>query len=209
MAKKSHQCIILLIIYTCQAIPLTAMALAPVIDIHAAYEKALQQAILTDIRRVQHSQSLRAPRPVKTTLPKLESPPLMSMEKKIFNQALGLERIDWTWPARGRIAHAYSLENKGIDIASYLGAPIYACANGLVVYSGNGIRGYGNLIILKHSTQYFSAYAHSRRVLIHEGDRVYKGQIIAEMGSNGGKVAMLHFEIRLSGQPVDPLTLLS
>lgn len=95
--------------------------------------------------------------------------------------------------------------NKGIDIAGSLGQPVRAAAAGKVVYSGSGVRGYGNLIIIKHNQNYLSAYAYNQRLLVKEGANVKGGEMVAEMGkAETGKV-LLHFEIRYNGQPVDPL----
>jgi lipoprotein NlpD len=113
----------------------------------------------------------------------------------------------WLWPAKGHITRAFSSSNKGINIAGRLGQPIYAAAAGKVVYCGNGLRGYGNLIILKHNSVYLSAYAHNRTIYVREGDNVKQGQKIAEMGNTGSDKVMLHFEIRRAGKPVDPLSL--
>lgn len=115
---------------------------------------------------------------------------------------------EWIWPAKGRVVAGYSGFNKGINISGRLGAPIYASAAGKVVYCGSGLRGYGNLIILKHNQTYLSAYAYNRELFVKEGQWVKQGQKIAEMGENTGSgKAMLHFEIRRAGKPIDPLTL--
>lgn len=114
----------------------------------------------------------------------------------------------WRWPAKGKVITPYSSQNKGINIAGRQGDAIFAAAGGVVVYSGDGLRGYGNLIIIKHNNVFLSAYAHCRRVLVHEGQSVLKGQKIAEMGHSGSEKTMLHFEIRQAGNPLDPLTLL-
>ena len=114
----------------------------------------------------------------------------------------------WQWPAKGRIVQAYSAQlggNRGIDIAGKGGEPILAAASGIVVYSGSGLRGYGKLLIIKHSDSYLSAYAFNKTLLTKEGMRVHTGQKIAEMGQNNAGKTMLHFEIRRNGQPVDPL----
>ena len=94
---------------------------------------------------------------------------------------------------------------QGIDIAGKAGAPVKAAADGTVVYSGNGLIGYGELIIIKHSDEWLSAYGHNRKRLVQEGQRVKAGQPIAEMGSTGAPRDELHFEIRRNGRPVDPL----
>ena len=112
---------------------------------------------------------------------------------------------DWRWPVKGKILSKFSNQNNGIDIVAKEGAPIVAASAGKVVYAGSGLRGYGNLLILKHNTTYFSAYAHNRRLLVKEGAAVKTGEKIAELGSTGTDRAKLHFEIRKDGNPVDPL----
>jgi lipoprotein NlpD len=112
--------------------------------------------------------------------------------------------IKWFWPAKGKIINYFSEQNKGINIAGNLGEPIYSAAAGRVVYCGSGLRGYGNLIIIKHDNVYLSAYAHNRSVFVKEGDWIQRGQKIAEMGNAGAEKVMLHFEIRQAGKPVDP-----
>lgn len=114
----------------------------------------------------------------------------------------------WVWPTRGKVIQKYSSKgrgNKGIDIAGKAGQPVLAASSGKVVYSGDGLPGYGNLIIVKHSEQYLSAYAHNRKLLVREGRAVTRGQKIAEMGSTGAQSPRLHFEIRRHGKPVNPL----
>ena len=96
----------------------------------------------------------------------------------------------------------------GIEIAGNSGEPVRAAAGGVVVYSGNGLVGYGELVIIKHSDEWLSAYAHNRRRLVAEGQVVKGGQVIAELGRTGTSRDMLHFEIRRNGKPVDPLPLL-
>lgn len=110
----------------------------------------------------------------------------------------------WVSPANGPIISRFGAQNKGINIGGKMGDPIISTADGKVVYSGNGLRGYGNLIIIKHNSTYLSAYAHNRRVFVRDGDIVHSGQKIAEMGNSGTTRVMLHFEIRKDGQPVNP-----
>jgi len=116
----------------------------------------------------------------------------------------------WSWPANGRIVSNYfpSHGKKGIDIAGNKGEPVYAAASGVVAYSGSGISGYGNLIIIKHSGQYLTAYGYNARNLVREGQHISKGQRIAEMGVIDRRFFGVHFEIRQAGQPVNPLTYL-
>ncbi|USD32145.1 MULTISPECIES: murein hydrolase activator NlpD [Vibrio] len=113
----------------------------------------------------------------------------------------------WLWPTKGRVIKNFSAGdqgNKGIDIAGQRGQPISSTASGTVVYSGNALRGYGNLVIIKHNDNYLSAYAHNERLLVHEGQSVKAGQKIATMGSSGTNSVRLHFEIRYQGKSVNP-----
>ncbi|MFY1667056.1 peptidoglycan DD-metalloendopeptidase family protein [Pseudomonas sp. Pseu.R1] len=117
----------------------------------------------------------------------------------------------WAWPTSGVLISKFSSNgslNKGIDIAGDLGQPVLAASDGSVVYAGSGLRGYGELVIIKHSDTYVSAYGHNRRLLVREGQQVKAGQAIAEMGSTGTDRVKLHFEIRRQGKPVDPLEFL-
>ena len=100
------------------------------------------------------------------------------------------------------------VKNKGVDLAGNLGDPVLAAAEGRVVYSGAGLRGYGNLIILKHNNTYLTAYAHNQTLLVKEDQTVRKGQKIAEMGNSDADRIKLHFELRRQGKPVDPLKFL-
>lgn len=113
----------------------------------------------------------------------------------------------WVWPVKGKILNAFSETggNKGLDIAGTRNQPVAAAANGRVVYQGSGLRGYGQLIIVKHNDDFLSAYAHNDKIHVKEGDLVKRGQKIAEMGSTGTDLVKLHFEIRRHGVPVDPL----
>ncbi|HYP83842.1 peptidoglycan DD-metalloendopeptidase family protein [Variovorax sp.] len=117
----------------------------------------------------------------------------------------GDDDLGWMWPARGQLLAGFDdAKNKGLDIGGRAGDPIYAAADGKVVYSGAGLRGYGNLIILKHNNTYLTAYAHNQTLLVKEDQSVQKGQKIAEMGSTDADRTKLHFEIRRQGKPVDP-----
>ena len=116
--------------------------------------------------------------------------------------------IAWRWPTDGQILNRYANGDptrQGIDIAGKGGQPVRAAADGVVVYSGSGLVGYGELVIVKHDEQWLSAYGHNRTRLVNEGARVKAGEQIAEMGSTGTAREMLHFEIRYNGKPVDPL----
>jgi lipoprotein NlpD len=119
--------------------------------------------------------------------------------------------LSWQWPVRGKIVSRFKAGDplrNGIKIAGRNGDAIRSAEDGKVVYSGSGLIGYGRLIIVKHNDKYLSAYGHNRKILVGEGDRVTKGQKIAEMGIANNGDAQLHFEIRRDGKPVDPLRLL-
>jgi len=115
------------------------------------------------------------------------------------------EKLSWMWPSDGKIIATFDEgKNKGIDIAGKLGQQVMAAGSGKVMYAGSGIRGYGNLVIVKHSNSLLSAYAHNRTIVVKEGQSVTKGQVIAEMGDSDADTVKLHFEIRQQGKPVDP-----
>jgi len=113
--------------------------------------------------------------------------------------------INWIWPANGVVLAGFDeVKNKGMDIGGSAGDPVVAAADGRVVYVGAGLRGYGNLIILKHNNVYLTAYAHNQTLLVKEDQAVLKGQKIAAMGSSDADRVKLHFEVRRQGKPVDP-----
>ena len=117
----------------------------------------------------------------------------------------GEDDIAWIWPAQGTLIAGFDeAKNKGYDISGKAGDPVVASADGRVVYSGAGLRGYGNLIILKHNNTFLTAYAHNQTLLVKEDQSVKKGQKIAEMGNSDAERVKLHFEIRRQGKPVDP-----
>ncbi len=115
------------------------------------------------------------------------------------------DKLSWMWPSDGKIIATFDEgKNKGIDIAGRAGQQVMAAGTGKVMYAGSGIRGYGNLVIVKHSNSLLSAYAHNRSIVVKEGQNVSKGQVIAEMGDSDADSVKLHFEIRQQGKPVDP-----
>lgn len=133
-----------------------------------------------------------------------QTPPVAASSPKNLSSGT----VDWRWPAKGPLLSAFQSNsglNKGIDIGGKLGEPVLAAASGKVVYSGSGLRGYGKLLIVKHSETFLSAYAHNHVLRVAEGDIVKAGQVIAEMGSSGTDRVKLHFEIRRDGTPVDPM----
>jgi lipoprotein NlpD len=118
------------------------------------------------------------------------------------------EDIQFSWPANGKIVSSFYDGAKGIGIAGKAGQAVYASANGRVIFSGTGIRGFGKLIVIKHNNTFLSVYGHNNELLVKEGQNVTKGQKIAEMGNTDAEQVKLHFEIRRFGKPVDPLRLL-
>lgn len=114
----------------------------------------------------------------------------------------------WSWPTRGKVVSRFSSKNNGIKIRGFYGDDVLAAAPGKVVYAGNALRGYGNLVIIKHNSQYLSAYALNKRLFVKEGEWVKAGQKIAQIGMDVANRPSLHFEIRRAGEPVNPLNLL-
>ncbi|TAM87970.1 MAG: peptidase, partial [Candidimonas sp.] len=116
--------------------------------------------------------------------------------------------INWAWPAEGKIIQSFNANTKGIDIAGRAGEPVLAAADGEVMYAGNGVRGLGNLILIKHSDGFITAYAHNKELLVKSGQHVRKGTRIATLGQTDTTSPRLHFEIRRHGTPVNPLSYL-
>ncbi len=112
--------------------------------------------------------------------------------------------VVWGWPTQNALSKPYSSATKGMEFLGKSGDAILAAADGKVVYAGNGLRGYGELVIIKHSSLFLSAYGHNRKILVKEGQSVKRGQKIAEMGNSDSKTTQLHFELRRQGKPVDP-----
>jgi lipoprotein NlpD len=117
--------------------------------------------------------------------------------------------LNWLWPAAGPVVATFDeVKSKGLAISGKAGDPVLAAADGRVVYAGSGLRGYGNLVIVKHNATYLTAYAHNQTLLVKEDQAVRRGQRIAEMGSSDAERVQLHFEIRRQGRPIDPARLL-
>lgn len=143
--------------------------------------------------------------------PQTSAPP---KQQTPLRQTTALSTTDpskWNWPAKGKLLNKFSPNDgrNGINIAGTAGSPVRATAAGEVVYAGEGLRGYGKLIIVKHSATYLSAYAHNRKIMVKEGERIRAVQQIAQMGHSEADRTMLHFEIRKNGTPVDPLRFLN
>ncbi len=146
----------------------------------------------------------RATSPASPASPTTRSPP----PDPVYRLPAGAVR--WRWPAKGAVSRHYDTGRvfKGINIQSAPGRTVHAAADGIVVYAGNGLRGYGNLIIIRHSDIYLSAYAHNRKLKVKEGARVASGTEIALVGGDPANRGRLYFEIRKNGKPVDPTKLL-
>jgi lipoprotein NlpD len=143
-----------------------------------------------------------------TTSSKATSSASASRKTSVTSMSADNKNIIWQWPVKGRLITTFKSNKtgrKGIDIAGKEGAGIRAAAAGKVVYSGNGLISYGNLVIIKHNRSYLSAYAHNRKLLVKEGETIKAGQKIAELGKTGADSPRLHFEIRKNGKPVNPL----
>ncbi|MEM9305133.1 MAG: peptidoglycan DD-metalloendopeptidase family protein [Pseudomonadota bacterium] len=151
----------------------------------------------------------QAPAPTQRSTPAPAArPPAASRPAPTPPPAASGGEVRWRWPADGPVLSSFSASDanrKGIDIGGQGGDPVRAAAAGEVVYSGAGLVGYGELIIIKHDERYLSAYGHNRKRLVSEGDRVEAGAVIAEMGDTGADRPMLHFEIRDKGKPRDPM----
>jgi lipoprotein NlpD len=154
------------------------------------------------LAELQKADGVVAPVPVPAVKTDLVVKPV---EKAASPAAPESDAIDWIWPTEGRVvANFDDAKNKGLDIAGKLGQDVLAAGAGKVMYEGSGIRGYGNLVIIKHSNSILSAYAHNKINLVKEGQSISRGQKIAEMGNSDSDAIKLHFEIRQQGKPVDP-----
>mgnify|MGYP000284660959 CR=1 FL=1 len=137
---------------------------------------------------------------VKADSVKTDTPKMPSTKAEVVAEP----GIRLSWPAKGKVTEEFNDKNKGIDIAGKVGEAVQAASDGNVVYAGNSLRGYGNLVIIKHDNTYLTAYAHNSKLLVKEGDNVRKGQKIAEMGDTDATSVKLHFELRVNGKPVNP-----
>ncbi len=138
------------------------------------------------------------------TAPKAATPAEKTVDVAPATAAVDDDSVAWMWPAEGKVIATFDDGKKGIDIAGKSGQAVMAAGAGKVMYAGSGIRGYGNLVIVKHTSNLLSAYAHNKAILVKEGQNVTKGQKIAEMGDSDSDAVKLHFEIRQQGKPVDP-----
>jgi len=187
-------------------------ALARANSLTPPYTIFVDQEINLDVGRVVDSQTSRNSQigTAVTNNSVARSQGTLSRAGGLIRETIGSTREpNWQWPHEGRVLRGFQGDvNKGIDIGGQLGDPVLAASSGDVVYSGRGVQGSGNLIIIRHNDKYLSAYAHNSAMLVGEGSRVSAGEKIAEVGQNSNGVAMLHFEIRVDGQSVDPTGLL-
>lgn len=150
------------------------------------------------------SSSDTPPQPTKPVTKKKAASAVVAVAAPVAATSAALGGVNWAVPTQGKIVQAYSATTKGIDVAGKEGQPIVAADSGTVAYSGNGLKGYGNLIIIKHGNNYLTAYSHNKVNLVQEGAKVKRGQKIAELGRTESDRPLLHFELRKSGKPVDP-----
>ena len=190
-------------IYPGQTIRFSGASMASQSAIRQTVARPAAKPATTSSARPIVSQS-STPTPVKPTPAAVSAP---SSQPASSSTTVARSSSGWVWPSAGQLIGRFASNaslNKGIDIAGELGQPVLAASDGLVVYAGSGLRGYGELLIIKHDDVYVSAYGHNRRLLVREGQQVKAGQTIAEMGSTGTDRVKLHFEIRRQGKPVDP-----
>lgn len=163
-------------------------------------KKPYSEANLAELQKQDVSSAASAP----VGRPEVAAPAKVA-EKATDTPATDGDAVDWMWPVDGKLLAGFDeSKNKGLDIAGRMGQDIFSAGAGKVMYAGSGIRGYGNLVIVKHNNSLLSAYAHTKTILVKEGQSVTRGQKIAEMGNSDSDSVKLHFEIRLQGKPVDP-----
>lgn len=171
-----------------------------------------QQQVATPTPSTRPPASQTPPPATRPSQPPQPSPPVASAPAPSQGPSAGSSTpsgtgpVTWRWPANGQVISTFSQRagQRGISIAGRDGDPVLAASDGVVVYRGNGLTGYGNLLIIKHNDRWLSAYAHNDEMLVREGEPVRAGQRIATMGATGTFRTQLHFEVRRDGQPVDP-----
>jgi lipoprotein NlpD len=165
--------------------------------VHTKKSQSAPKVVLTPSQQPSHKPETTKSVPPKTTQ--------VTQQKKSF-------KLAWSWPTKGRVVRTFSTTDhnrKGVWISGRKGQPVKAAEAGRVVYAGDGLVGYGNLVIIKHDQNYLSAYGYNQKLLVKEGDKLTKGDIVAYMGlPNSNAQPMLHFEIRKQGKPINPLPLL-
>jgi lipoprotein NlpD len=186
-------------------VPLPSGAAAPVAAINKTGprgdKRPYSEAALADLQKSDSGTPVAAT--ATAAAPAVAVAPKAGADKAQEAGAVEDEAVDWTWPTDGKPSGPYEDAKKGIDIPGKMGQQVMAAASGKVLYAGV-MRGYGNLVIVKHSASLLSAYAHNKNILVKEGQTVSKGQTIAEMGDSDADSVRLHFEVRQQGKPVDP-----
>lgn len=168
-------------------------------------KRAYSDATLAELEKPDSTTTTVATAPVKPETPHTTPVPAdKPVAAAPATPAVDDDNVSWMWPAEGKVVGTFDGGKKGIDIAGKSGQAVLAAGAGKVMYAGSGIRGYGNLVIVKHTSNLLSAYAHNKVILVKEGQAVTKGQKIAEMGNSDSDSVKLHFEIRQQGKPVDP-----
>jgi lipoprotein NlpD len=174
--------------------------LAKTNNISSPYTIYVKQRLKLTGQKTSSSRKVSSPRKTsKASKPSLASAPARTATKV---------ELRWKWPINGKVVRRFALKgdiNKGVDISGKDGQKVNSAAAGTVVYAGGGLRGYGKLVILKHSDNYLSAYGNNSEILVKEGDTVSRGKTIARLAASGGNDPLLHFEIRRDGKPEDPL----
>ena len=178
--------------------------------------RSTTQALSTNEPQIQR-QTISIPAPNTTPVPIQKQPPTTTPNNTIKNNpvtqpapVVSVTNLRWVKPSTGRVIENFNLTKnvKGIRFGGNIGDPIVAAANGQVVYAADGLKEYGNLVLIKHIDGYITAYAHNSKMLVKSGDNVSAGQKIAEMGSSGAIQTMLEFQVRLDGKPINPANIL-
>ena len=177
---------------------------------HLSSPYTLRVRQILRLQGTQPSYSHTSVAPPKPTYTHYVRRPVLPIMKHINIVETKPQYSGWLWPVRGKVVSNYFPEQgkKGIDIAGKKGERIYSAGSGVVAYAGNGLSGYGNLIIIKHDNQYLTAYGNNSRNLVKEGQRIKRGQAIAEIGVMDRRYWGVHFEIRKAGKPVNPMNYL-
>ncbi len=189
--------------------PATAATVTPVAPVGSAEVRPLPGADASPPVVPSPSAALPPAAPITPAMPSTQPPPAVPGAAAVPPETAKppLESsVQWQWPAPGKVIENFDeTRNKGLDIAGNDGDPVVAAGDGEVVYVGSALRGYGNLVIVKHNDEFISAYAHNRQILVKQGQAVKRGQRVAEFGRSDADRIKLHFEIRRHGKPVDPL----
>ena len=168
-------------------------------------KRPYSDSALAELQRPDNGKAEGKPEQLASIAPAPAPAPVVAAPTVVAPPVADDDKLSWMWPADGRVVATFDEgKNKGVDISGKSGQAVVAAGAGKVMYAGSGIRGYGNLVIVKHNNSLLSAYAHNRTIVVKEGQTVGKGEKIAEMGDSDTDAVKLHFEIRQQGKPVDP-----